>query len=81
MCRHVLMCFDGEMKDLRKWHHDLHTKVIASNMMIKTNDCKIECLKDDKKKLERAHKQSNDKNINLANGINKIENQRVFLEE
>ena len=81
MHHHVLTDLDHEMKDLRKWCHDLHMKVATSNALIKTNDCKIEHLKEDKKKLEQACKVLNDKNIKLVNGLNNIENQRGFLAE
>ena len=35
--RNVLTDLDGKRKYLRKWHHDLDTKVTASNALIKTN--------------------------------------------
>ena len=79
-CRHFLTDLGRKKKDLRKKHHDLQMKVISSSILIKTNDHKIEHLKDDKKKLEQACKTLNE-NIKLMNGINKIENQRGFLEE
>ena len=50
--RHALTYLDDGMKDLKKWHHDLCMKFIASRTRCKTNNHKIERLKDYKKKLK-----------------------------
>ena len=59
----------------------MRVKVANSSVLIKTNDCEIEHLKEDKKKLETAYEALNDKKIKLVNGLNRLENQRGFLAE
>ena len=54
VCWRVLTDLDNEIKDLRKWYHDLHMKVANSNVLIKTSDCKIERLKEDKNKFKKC---------------------------
>ena len=54
-------------------------KVVNSNSLIKTNDCKIERLKEYKNKFKNAYEVLNYQKIKLVNGLNRIENQRGFL--
>ena len=52
-------------------------KVVNCNALIKTNDYKIERLKEDKKKLENAYEVLNDKTSNSWMGSTELRTKRV----